>query len=182
MAEWTPKDYTPFFLKDEPTHSVKEIRAEYSRLRGIALTRSTRLSEVGAAPQAAYLREIFPTLAEMEEIISKIERENEKLPVKKRKRVPTTADFLTRGKGILDDRAYSVKGLREIQQYINKETGELVPLGEVLSFSEFMKSWRLSAFSKLIVPSMEAAEMHSGEEYQEIGGSFSDFYVLYKQM
>ena len=64
---------------------------------------------------------------------------------------------------------------------IQDETGEIVPLGEVLSFNEYMESWRLSAFSKLIVPSGDAAGMY-GEEYQDIGGTFSDFYTVYKQM
>lgn len=159
--EWTPKDYTQFFLMDEPTHSPKEIRAEYSRQREIALKRASGLEKIGATPQAEHLRAMFPRLSE----IPQGQVENR----------------LATGKSFLDDRAYSVKGLKELQKMINKETGEVIPLGEVLPFNEYMKSWRLSAFSKLIVPSGEAAELH-GEEYQEIGGSFSDFYALYKQM
>lgn len=162
MAEWTPKDYTPFFLMDEPTHTPKEIRAEYSRVRELAIKQASRLESVGALPQASYLRELFPKLSE-------INKED-------------VAKQLSRGRAVMSDKAYSVKGLKEIQKMVNDETGEFIPLGEVLPFSEFMKSWRLSAFSKLIVPSGEAAALHGTEEYEEIGGSFSDFYVLYQQM
>ena len=35
MASWTPKDYTQFFLIDEPTHTAQEIREEYSRMRSL---------------------------------------------------------------------------------------------------------------------------------------------------
>lgn len=159
---WAPKDYTPFFLMDEPTHTPQEIRAEYSRMRDLAIKQASRLESVGALPQAAYLREIFPKLSE-------VKKED-------------VAKQLARGRSVMSDKAYSVKGLKELQKRINDETGEIVPLGDVLSFNEFMKSWRLSAFSKLIVPSGEAAALHGTEEYNEIGGSFSDFYVLYQQM
>lgn len=159
---WAPKDYTPFFLIDEPVHTPQEIRAEYSRVRDLAIKRASRLERVGALPQASYLREIFPKLSEVNKA--------------------DVAKQLARGRSVMTDKAYSVKGLREIQKRINDETGEIVPLGEVLPFSEFMKSWRLSAFSKLMVPSGEAAALHGTEEYNEIGGSFSDFYVLYQQM
>lgn len=159
---WEPKDYTQFFLIDEPTHTPREIRAEYARMRDIAMKRAARLDVRGVTAQAEYLREIFPKLADINSA--------------------DVSKMLSRGVSFLHDRAYSLSGLRKIQARINTETGEIVPLGEVLSFNEFMKSWRLSAFSKLIVPSEEAAEMHGTEEYNEIGGSFSDFYVLYKQM
>lgn len=86
---------------------------------------------------------------------------------------------LSEARAIEMERGYSLKGIKEIQQTINKETGELVPLGEVLSFREYMKSWRTSAFYKTIVGSGEAAGYHS-DEYQDIGGSFTDFYTLYK--
>lgn len=159
---WAPKDYTQFFLIDEPTHTPREIRAEYTRMRDIAMKRAARLDVRGVTAQAEYLREIFPKLADINPA--------------------DVSKMLSRGVSFLNDRAYSLSGLRKIQARINTETGEIVPLGEVLSFNEFMKSWRLSAFSKLVVPSEEAAEMHGTEEYNEIGGSFSDFYVLYKQM
>lgn len=159
---WTPKDYTPFFLIDEPTHTPQEIRAEYSRMRDLAIKRASRLESVGALPQASYLREIFPKLSDVN--------------------MEDVAKQLARGRSVMSEKVYSVKGLKELQKRINDETGEIVPLGEVLPFSDFMKSWRLSAFSKLMVPSGEAAALHGTEEYQEIGGSFSDFYVLYQQM
>ena len=78
-------------------------------------------------------------------------------------------------------KSYSIKGLKDLQKMIESESGEIVPLGDVLPFSQYMQSWRLSAFSSLIVPSGEAAGLY-GEEYQEIGGTFSDFYALYQQM
>lgn len=159
---WAPKDYTPFFLMDEPTHTPQEIRAEYSRVRDIAMKRAARLDVLGVTAQASYLREIFPKLSEVNKA--------------------DVAKQLARGRSVMSDKAYSVKGLKELQKRINDETGEIVPLGEVLPFNEFMKSWRLSAFSKLMVPSGEAAALHGTEEYNEIGGSFSDFYVLYQQM
>lgn len=159
---WAPKDYTPFFLMDEPTHTPQEIRAEYSRVRDIAMKRAARLDVRGVTAQASYLREIFPKLKDINSA--------------------DVSKTLSRAMSFLNDRAYSLKGLREIQARINTETGEIVPLGDVLSFTEFMKSWRLSAFSKLMVPSGEAAALHGTEEYNEIGGSFSDFYVLYQQM
>lgn len=161
MAGWTPKDYTPFFLSDEPTHTPEEIRAEYRRQRDIAIKRAKGLEDIGALPQAEFLRTMFPKLSAIPE--EKVGRQ------------------LATGKALLNDRAYSVKGLKELQKMINDETGEVIPLGDVLPFSEYMKSWRLSAFSKLIVPSGEASSLY-GEEYQEIGGSFSDFYALYQQM
>ena len=158
---WTPKDYTPFFLMDEPTHTPKEIRAEYSRLRDISMKRAMRLEAKGATAQATYLREIFPELSEIKSA--------------------DVARQLSRGRAVMSERAYSLKGLKELQKMIENESGEVVPLGEVLSFSEYMQSWRLSAFSKLIVPSGEASALYE-EEYQDIGGSFSDFYALYQQM
>lgn len=160
-SDWTPKDYTPFFLFDEPTHTQQEIRAEYRRQRDIALKRAEGLDKIGADAQAEHLRTMFPKLSAIPE--------------------EQVGNRLATGKSLLDDRAYSVKGLRQLQKMINNETGEVIPLGDVLSFNEYMKSWRLSAFSKLIVPSGGAAELY-GEEYQEIGGSFSDFYALYQQM
>ena len=180
-AGWSAKDYTPFFLFNEPVHTEQEIRTEYSRLRDIGVKRAARLRKQGLTAQADYLEEIFPTLANMEKLISSVVEENKTLPAKKQKKVPSVGDFLRRGKSFLDDSAYSLKGIRELQKLINEETGEIVPIGEVLEFDEYMKSWRLSAFSKTIVTSEQAAEWHKGE-YNEFGGSFSDFYTLYKSM
>lgn len=158
-SDWTPKDYTQFFLLDEPTHSPEEIRAEYLRQRDIALKRAKGLDKIGADAQAQHLRTMFPKLSTIPE--------------------GQVGNRLAVGKSLLDDRAYSVKGIRELQKMIDKETGEVIPLGDVLPFNEYMKSWRLSAFKEL-VGSPQASELYP-YDYQEIGGSFSDFYTLYLQ-
>ena len=163
MAGWTPKDYTPFFLFDEPVHTVKEIRAEYSRQRDILIKRAARLEAAGLSEQASYIRETVPKLSEIG------------------KDDVSVAKHLAHGRSLYMQKSYSIKGLKELQKMIESESGEIVPLGDVLPFSEYMQSWRLSAFSKLIVPSGEASSLY-GEEYQEIGGTFSDFYALYQQM
>lgn len=162
--EWSPKDYTPFFLylDQEPVHTPKEIRAEYSKQRDIAVKRANRLAAAGLDAQATYLREMFPKLSE-------IGQNNQ-----------TVAMHLSHGHAILGEMSYSLSGVKKLQSLINEETGEIVPIGEVLSFSEFMKSWRLSAFKMTIISDL-AVQMY-GEEYQDIGGSFSDFYTLYQQM
>ena len=163
MTSWTPKDYTPFFLFDDPTHTAKEIRKEYSRQRDILMKRANRLEAMGAVAQAEYIRESVPKLSAIG---------NDNVHVAKR---------LAQGRALYIQKSYSVSGLKELQKMLENESGELVPIGEVLSFSEYMQSWRLSAFSKLLVPSGDAAGLY-GEEYQDIGGTFSDFYALYKQM
>lgn len=160
---WTPKDYTPFFLFDEPTHSPKEIRAEYTRQRDIMMKRASRMEKIGLSAQAEYIREMLPKLSEIG------------------KDDVTVAKRLAQGRSLYMQKSYSIKGIKELQKMIESETGEIVPLGDVLPFNEYMQSWRLSAFSKLIVPSGDAAGMY-GEEYQDIGGTFSDFYTLYQQM
>ena len=179
MANWTPKDYTPFFLFDEPTHTEREIRAEYTRLRDISHKRAMRLEKAGLTAQAEYLREMFPTLKDMTSLIQKIVEENKRLPAKKQKKVPSVGDFLARGKGILDQAATSLAGIRQIQRSIFSETGELVPLGKVYEFDQYMRSWRLSAYSKLMVASSDAVDLYKSEDYQEIGGSFPEFYALF---
>ena len=160
---WTPKDYTPFFLFDEPTHTPAEIRAEYTRQRDIAMKRAKRLEAAGLGAQAEYIRETMPKLSE-------IGKDN--VQVAKR---------LAQGRALYNQQSYSLSGIKRLQKMISEETGEIVPLGDVLPFSEYMQSWRLSAFSKMIVPSGEASSLY-GEEYQDIGGTFSDFYTLYKSM
>ena len=178
---WQPHDYTPLFLTDEPTHTIKEIREEYSRNRDIAVKRAKRFERAGMTAQAAYLREIFPTLSEMEKEISAVVEKNKTLPAKKQLKVPSVADYLSRGHATIEERSYGLKGIHELQKLIKEETGEIVPVGEVLAFDQYMKSWRLSAFSKSIVASGDASEMYR-DEYQEIGGSFSDFYTIFKSM
>lgn len=171
MAGWTPKDYTPFFLFDEPTHTQREIRAEYSRQRDIAVKRAARFERLGLTDQANYLREMFPTLKEVGEVQRQLSA--------KGKKSPSVGDFLARGKGILDSAASSLSGVKKLQQTIYDETGEVVPLGKVLEFNDYMKSWRLSAFSRTLVPSDEAKDLYHYGDYQELGGSFSEFYSLF---
>ena len=61
--------------------------------------------------------------------------------------------------------------------YFEGETGRELSLGEVLDFNEYMKSWRLSAFSKNYVLSGEAVALY-GTDYQEVGGTFGQFYSI----
>ena len=157
---WTPKDYTPFFLMDEPTHTESEIRAEYTRLRDITVKRAARLEKKGLTSQAAFLRQTMPKLKDI-------------------KSSQEVAKRLAQGSANIQTKAYSLKGLKELQKLLSDETGEFVPLGDVLPFSEYMQSWRLSAFSRTLVPSGTATELYN-EDYQEIGGNFADFYALYK--
>jgi hypothetical protein len=162
-AQWTPKDYTPFFLLDEPTHSPKEIRAEYTRMRDIMMKRAKRLAKEGYSAQAEYIQKMIPKLSEIGDDITEV------------------AKRLAQARSLYTQRAYSLSGIKAIQKMINDKTGEIVPIGEVLTFNEFMQSWRQSAFSSMVVPSQEAAELY-GEDYQDVGGTFSDFYTLFKQM
>lgn len=158
---WTPKDYTPFYLTDEPTHTPAEIRREYSRMRDIIMNRANRLDAAGLGNIADYLRQSTPKLADIKDSAEVAKR-------------------LVNARSNINTRSYSLKGVKQLQKRFNDETGEFVPLGDVLPFAEYMQSWRLSAFSSMIVPSNEAAGLYP-EEYQEIGGSFADFYTLYQQ-
>lgn len=179
--QWSEKDYTPFFLIDRPTHTEREIRIEYSRLRDIAMKRANRLEAAGLSEQADYIREVFPTLKEMQSIEQQRAETNKSLPARKRSKERSVADYLARGHSLIEERAYSLQGVKQLQKYISDETGEVIKIGDVLPFSQYMRSWRLSAFSQLLVPSEEAVDLNK-EAYQEIGGSFSDFYTLYQQM
>ena len=67
--------------------------------------------------------------------------------------------------------------LDEFEEWYHEQTGEEVPLGEVLDFNEYMKSWRESAFSSSYVVSGDAAAMWAGD-YQDVGGTFSEFYSI----
>lgn len=158
---WTPKDYTQFFLIDEPTHTPAEIRREYTRMRDTLLRRADRLEAAGIGDVAKYMRESMPKLSDIKDSAEVAKR-------------------LAQGQSIKNTKAYSMKGIKRLQKQFNEETGEFVPLGDVLPFADYMKSWRLSAFSASIVPSQEAADLHPNE-YQEIGGSFANFYTLYQQ-
>lgn len=158
---WTPKDYTPFFLFDEPTHTPAEIRREYSRMRDIIIKRANRLEAAGVEAVPEYLRKSMPKLSDIKEQAD-------------------VAKNLAEGRALYNTRAYSIKGIKQLQKRYNAETGEIVPIGEVLLFDEYMRSWRLSAFSASMVASNDAMDLQKNE-YQQVGGSFADFYTLYKQ-
>ena len=60
--EWKPADYTPFYLQDFPTHTEKEIRAEYTMIRDIVQKRAKRLEAGSLEGPAAFLRKTMPKL------------------------------------------------------------------------------------------------------------------------
>lgn len=158
MAGWTEKDYTPFYLMEEPAHSIREIRAEYSRQRDIVMKRANRLESAGLEAQANYLRGMMPKLGTIQT--------NEEVAAR-----------LAEGHSQAGKMEYSLKGLKQLQKYWEGQTGDQIPLGEVLDFNEYMKSWRLSAFSDSYVISGDAAAMYAGD-YQDVGGTFSEFYSI----
>lgn len=195
MTGWSERDYTPFFLIDEPTHTIKEIRAEYTRQRDIVMKRANRLESAGLGAQANYLRGLLPSMkairAEQEEKFNK-----EVAALRKKGRATEAARMQSQAGSIIKGRVegsitsrlaegkvqsgkveYSLKGLRQLQKYFEQQTGEEVPLGEVLNFNEYMKSWRESAFSSSYVVSGDAAAMWAGD-YQDVGGTFSEFYSI----
>ena len=100
---WTPKDYTPFYLMDEPTHTIKEVRAEYSRLRDITRSRADRLEAAGLGNVADYLRQSMPKLRDIKDTNGVTKR-------------------LAQGKRNLDTKAYSLKGVKQLQKRYNDET------------------------------------------------------------
>lgn len=195
MAGWSAKDYTPFHLMEEPTHTIKEIRAEYSRQRDIVMKRANRLAEAGLEAQAGYLRGLLPSMKGIqEEQEAKFRKEIADL--RKKGRATEAARMQSQAKSIIKGRVessitqrlaegrvqsskveYSLGGLKKLQKYFEQQTGEEIPLGEVLDFNEYMKSWRLSAFSDSYVISGDAASMYGGD-YQDIGGTFSEFYSI----
>ena len=158
MAGWSEKDYTPFYLMEEPVHSIREIRAEYSRQRDIVVKRANRLESAGLGAQADYLRSLMPKLKDIQT--------NEEVAAR-----------LAESHAQAGKMEYSLKGLRQLQKYFEEQTGEEVPLGEVLDFNEYMKSWRESAFSSGYVISGDAVALYGGD-YQDVGGTFSEFYSI----
>lgn len=195
MAGWSERDYTPFFLIDEPTHTIKEIRAEYTRQRDIVMKRANRLEAAGLGAQANYLRGLLPSMkgiqAEQEEKFRK-----EIADLRKKGRATEASRLQSQAKSVIKGRVessitsrlaegkvqsgkieYSLGGLRQLQKYFEQQTGEDIPLGEVLDFNEYMKSWRESAFSDSYVISSEAASLYGGD-YQDVGGTFSEFYSI----
>lgn len=166
MAYWTPKDYTPFFLFDEPTHTDKEVRAEYSRLRDILHKRSKRLREAGFIAQADYIDARIPKLSE---IYGAGGRHTTGIAVRQ---------HLSFAHSLYIDPIYTMQGIRKLWKEYRENVDEGMPLREVLGFHEYMKSWRTSAY-RYLVTTNEAVELYYNE-YQEIGGSFDTFYTIYK--
>lgn len=158
--KWSPKDYTQFYLYDEPVHTEEEIRKEYSRIRSNLAKRAKTLEKYGYRERANYLLASMPPLAVLESLDQ----------IKNR---------LVEGHTLSDTKAYSIKGMKQLQLRYQEETGERIPLGEILDFDDYMKSWRLSAFSHMILDSDRARELYN-DEYKSIGGSFADFYTAFK--
>lgn len=183
---WKPADYTPFYLQDFPTHTEKEIRAEYTRIRDIVQKRAKRLEEAGLEGQAAFLRKTMPKLSEVKARVAEanatISKGNEWRAARGTRLQPEMtvksfiANALSAGHAALTNEVMSLAGVRRIQERVMEETGEDVDLGDVLSFNDFMASWRTSAYSALVAAS-DAKTMYQ-EDYQEVGGTFTDFYEL----
>lgn len=154
--KWREADYTPFFLIDQPIHTDREVRAEYTRLRDIMMKRANRLEAAGLGVQAEYIRSTMPRQKGMD--ISEVK------------------ERLAQGHALYNERSYQLKGVAELQKYYSDE-GADIKLGDVLGFDAFMRSWRMSPFSKVVVTSEDAVNAY--QEYSEIGGSFADFYTIY---
>ncbi len=161
MVYWSEKDYTPFFLYDEPTHTQKEIRAEYSRIRDILRKRAKRLRDAGFAGRASYIERNIPKLSELDGDID--------LEI---------ANTLAATHSILHDPAFSLTGIKSIQKEIHEATGFNIPIDDILDFNDFMKSWRMSTYRYTITTNIAVALYY--KEYLEIGGTFEHFYNIYK--
>lgn len=183
---WKPADYTPFYLLDFPTHTDKEIRAEYTRLRDIVQKRAKRLEKQGLEGPAEFLRTTMPKLsdvkARVEAANEKIAKSNEWRAARGKRLLPemTVKSFIRNavaaGHAALTNEALSLTGIEQIRKRVMDETGEEIELKDVLKFNDFMKSWRTSAYSALVAAS-DAKAMYQ-EDYQEVGGTFTDFYEL----
>lgn len=159
MAFWQEHDYTPFFLIDEPTHTPQEIRAEYSRIRDILVKRAKRLRDMGFESRAKYIEQMVPKLSEMES--------PEEVPQR-----------LSQAKSLLDNPSFSLKGIRKIEKDIFEATGFDIPVEDILDFDEYMQSWRLSSYRYIVSTNVAVSLYYT--EYQEIGGSFENFYNIYR--
>ena len=183
---WKPADYTPFYLLDFPTHTEKEIRAEYTRLRDIVQKRAKRLEAAGLEGPAEFLRTTMPKLSEVKARVAaaneQIAKSNEWRAARGKRLLPemTVKSFISNavaaGHAALTNEALSLTGIEQIRKRVMEETGEEIELKDVLTFNDFMKSWRTSAYSALVAAS-DAKAMYQ-EDYQEVGGSFTDFYEL----
>ena len=158
---WEAADYSPHWLINDPQHTTKEIRKEYSRLRDIAMKRANRLEGIAPA-QAEKLRREFPKLSELE---------NEK----------QVAMHLSSGHAFLENQLSSKSAILAEKQRVSKAAGEDVPVEAILDFNEYMKSWRTGAFNPEVLPS-DAADLHRIGVYQNYGGTFDNFWKLYKKL
>lgn len=159
MAKWTPQDYTPFFLMDEPTHSMREIRAEYSRMRSIVRKRANRLREAGFETRADFIMNQIPSLKTLDTQGLSVEQ------------------HLMQTHHLWESDSFSIGGMKRIQEEIEKETGFKIPLSDILEFDDYMKSWRLSKYRYLISTKYVVSLYY--KEYQEIGGTFENFYDIF---
>jgi hypothetical protein len=183
---WKPADYTPFYLLDFPTHTEKEIRAEYTRLRDIVQKRAKRLEAAGLEGPAEFLRTTMPKLADVKSRVAaaneQIAKSNEWRAARGKRLLQemTVKSFISNavaaGHAALTNEALSLTGIEQIRKRVMDETGEEIELKDVLKFNDFMKSWRTSAYSALVAAS-DAKAMYQ-EDYQEVGGTFTDFYEL----
>lgn len=183
---WKPADYTPFYLLDFPTHSEKEIRAEYTRIRDIVQKRAKRLEQAGLEGAADFLRTTMPKLSEVQERVAqaneRIGKSNAWRAGRGKRMLPemTIQSFIrnavSAGHAALTNEALSLTGIDQIRKRVMDETGKSVDRKDVLTFNDFMQSWRTSAYSALVAAS-DAKAMYQ-EDYQEVGGTFTDFYEL----
>lgn len=156
-AYWTPKDYTPFFLIDEPTHTPQEIRAEYSRIRSILMKRAKRMRDLGFDERATYMETMIPKLSELESA-----------------EVPQR---LSQARALMTNRAFSIKGIRQIEKEIFEKTGFDIPVQDILDFADYMESWRLSSYRYIVSTNVAVSLYYT--EYREIGGTFENFYTIF---
>lgn len=177
--KWREADYTPFFLLEETTHTEAEVRAEYSRLRDIAVKRAKRLESYGEKfkVQASFLKEHALPLKEVTSV------EPRTVGLGKSARQFTSEEELRMRLGelkeLLGERSYQLSGIQSLRRMYQDKTGKIIPLGQTLLFNDFMASWRTSAFSATVAASDAKAVF---DEYQEYGGTFADFWTVYNLM
>lgn len=162
---WSPADYTPYFVITKPRHTDKELRAEYTRMRDIAHKRSIRLEKAGYTEEAAYIRARMPKIKEMKGGMEELKQ-----------RMANNAYSIVFGSQSLE---LSMKGIKTLERTLVRGLfeGEL-ETDEVLDFHHYMQSWRTSVFS-VSVTSDKAQQLYS-TDYQDYGGSFDNFYRLYR--
>lgn len=161
---WKRADYSPLFLIDKPRHTLKEIRAEYTKMRDIGMKRANRLEKAGLSEEAAYLRKSLPKIKEMkstEEVRSRISQ----------------AYSVIHGR---QSKELTLKGAKEIEaNVVSKLFENKITKKEALDFNRFMQSWRTSIFG-VGITSDKAKELYEQYTDTEKGGSFDRFYRLYR--